>query len=246
MNMKRGVSLERAISKLGYASRNVAREMIKQGRVSVNSKIITEPSYRINLKKDKIAIDGQILRQKEKIYIIFNKPKGVVTTRKDELNRRTIYDILKLDIWVAPAGRLDKDTSGLLILTNDNKFADLITNPESQVPKTYLVKLNKKIKQEDLLKLKLGIEIEVNGQTYKTMPANVKVAKINPKTCWVEIEIVEGKNRQVRKMFEKLGYEVENLIRIKIGNFEDKNLKPGEWRYLDKEELKQIAPTYFK
>ncbi|CUS96461.1 23S rRNA pseudouridine2605 synthase [Candidatus Kryptobacter tengchongensis] len=246
MRMKRGVSLERAISKLGYASRNIAREIIKHGRVSVNSKIITDSSYRVNLKKDKIAIDGQILKQKEKIYIILNKPKGIVTTRRDELNRKTIYDIVKIDTWVAPAGRLDKDTSGLLILTNDNKFADFITNPESKVPKTYLVKLNKKIKQEDLLKLKLGIEIEVNGKIYTTMPANIKIVKTNPKTCWVEIEIVEGKNRQIRRMFEKLGYKVENLVRIKIGNFEDKNLKPGEWRFLNKEELKQIAPTYFK
>lgn len=244
--MKRGVSLERAISKLGYASRKIANEMIKQGRVSVNAKIIYDPSYRVSLTKDKIAIDGQVLKQKEKIYIILNKPKGVVTTRRDELNRKTIYDIVAIDAWVAPVGRLDKDTSGLLILTNDNRFANFVTNPNSKIPKTYLVKLNKKIKPEDLLKLRIGIEIEANGETYITMPANVKVLKINQKTCWVEIEITEGKNRQIRKMFERLRYKVENLIRTKIGNFEDKNLKPGEWRFLNKSELKLIAGEYFR
>ncbi|CUS80226.1 23S rRNA pseudouridine2605 synthase [Candidatus Kryptonium thompsonii] len=244
--MKKGVSLERALSKLGYMSRSIARKIIIQGKVSVNSKIITDPSFRVDLKRDKIAIDGETLKQKEKIYIVLNKPKGVITTRKDELNRKTAYDILKLNTWVAPVGRLDKDTSGLLILTNDNKFADFITNPESKVPKTYIVKLNKKITPEDLIKLQLGMEIEVDNQIYKTMPAKVRLIKTNPKTCWVEIEIVEGKNRQIRRMFEKLGYKVENLVRVKIGNFEDKNLKPGEWRFLSKEELKQIAPGYFK
>jgi len=238
--------LERAISKLGWASRKEAREMIIQGKVSVNGKVITNPSFRVDIKKDKIAIDGEILKPKRKIYIILNKPKGVVTTRKDELNRKTIYDIVKIDSWVAPAGRLDMESSGLLILTNDNKFADFITNPNSKIPKTYLVKLNRKIKQEDILKLKIGVEITIDGKTYTTLPANVKVVKENKKTCWVEIEIIEGKNRQVRRMFEKLGYEVENLVRIKIGNFEDKNLKPGEWRFLKPDELKQIAPNYFK
>ncbi|MCS7229093.1 MAG: rRNA pseudouridine synthase [Candidatus Kryptonium sp.] len=244
--MKSGVSLERALSKLGYASRTVARELILSGRVSVNTKIITNPSYRVDLKKDKIAVDGKILTRKPKIYIVLNKPKGVVTTRKDELNRKTIYDIVNIKEWIAPAGRLDKDTSGLLILTNDNKFADFITNPESKVSKTYLVKINKRIKLEDLQKIQSGMDIEIDGQTYKTMPAKAKVVKMNPKTCWIEIEIHEGKNRQVRKMFEKLGYKVENLIRTKIGNFTDINLKPGEWRFLNQEELKQIAPGYFK
>ena len=190
--MKKGVSLERALSKLGYMSRSIARKIIIQGKVSVNSKIITDPSFRVDLKRDKIAIDGETLKQKEKIYIVLNKPKGVITTRKDELNRKTAYDILKLNTWVAPVGRLDKDTSGLLILTNDNKFADFITNPESKVPKTYIVKLNKKITPEDLIKLQLGMEIEVDNQIYKTMPAKVRLIKTNPKTCWVEIEIVEG------------------------------------------------------
>jgi pseudouridine synthase len=244
--MPGNVSLERAISKLGWASRKEAREIIIQGKVSVNGKVITNPSFRVDIKKDKIAIDGEILKPKRKIYIILNKPKGVVTTRKDELNRKTIYDIVKIDSWVAPAGRLDMESSGLLILTNDNKFADFITNPNSKIPKTYLVKLNRKIKQEDILKLKIGVEITIDGKTYTTLPANVKVVKENKKTCWVEIEIIEGKNRQVRRMFEKLGYEVENLVRIKIGNFEDKNLKPGEWRFLKPDELKQIAPNYFK
>jgi len=244
--MPGNVSLERAISKLGWASRKEAREMIIQGKVSVNGKVITNPSFRVDIKKDKIAIDGEILKPKRKIYIILNKPKGVVTTRKDELNRKTIYDIVKIDSWVAPAGRLDMESSGLLILTNDNKFADFITNPNSKIPKTYLVKLNRKIKLEDILKLKIGVEITIDGKTYTTLPANVKVVKENKKTCWVEIEIIEGKNRQVRRMFEKLGYEVENLVRIKIGNFEDKNLKPGEWRFLKPDELKQIAPNYFK
>lgn len=243
---KTGVSLERALSKLGYTSRKKARQLIAQGRVSVNSRIVNNPSFRVDLKKDKIKIDGQPLKPKGKIYIILNKPKGVVTTRKDELNRKTIYDIVKVNAWVAPAGRLDKDTGGLLILTNDNKFSDFITNPDSKTPKTYLVKLNKRIKQEDLIKLQIGIEIKLGDKVYTTLPAKVKISKLNQKTCWVEIEIIEGKNRQVRKMFGKLGYKVENLIRVKIGDFEDKNLKPGMWRLLKREELKQIAPGYFK
>jgi len=244
--MARNVSLERAISKLGWASRKKAREIITQGKVSVNGKVINNPSFRVDMKKDKIAIDGKIIEPKEKIYIILNKPRGVVTTRKDELNRKTIYDIVKINTWVAPAGRLDMESSGLLILTNDNRFADFIINPNSKIPKTYLVKLNKKIKPEDIVKLKIGIEIDIDGKVLTTLPANVKIVKENKKTCWVEIEIVEGKNRQIRRMFEKLGYEVENLVRIKIGNFEDRGLKPGEWRFLKREELKEIAPNYFK
>ncbi|CUS94093.1 pseudouridine synthase [Candidatus Kryptonium thompsonii] len=219
--MKKGVSLERALSKLGYMSRSIARKIIIQGKVSVNSKIITDPSFRVDLKRDKIAIDGETLKQKEKIYIVLNKPKGVITTRKDELNRKTAYDILKLNTWVAPVGRLDKDTSGLLILTNDNKFADFITNPESKVPKTYIVKLNKKITPEDLIKLQLGMEIEVDNQIYKTMPAKVRLIKTNPKTCWVEIEIVEGKNRQIRRMFEKLGYKVGKIVHEKYEDIQE-------------------------
>ena len=145
--VRRDVSLARALSKLGYCSRSQAVDLITGERVTVNGRIIRNAAFRCNPTGDRIVVDGSPLDEKELIYIILNKPAGVVTTRSDELGRRTIYDLLRDNIkhmkWVFPVGRLDKDTSGLLLLTNDNRFGDLLTNPGSKIPKTYEVQLNK-------------------------------------------------------------------------------------------------------
>ena len=230
----RNVSLARALSKLGFTSRSQAGQLVKAGRVSVNGKIIKDTSYFCSVASDVISVDGQPVRKKQFIYIIMNKPVNVVTTRSDERKRKTVYDILSdVGRWVFPVGRLDKDTSGLLLLTNDNQLGEQLTNPLSKVPKTYVVTIDKPMAQNDLDKFRSGMILD--GE--KLLPAKLKM--LSPEKH--EIVIQEGKNRQIRRMYESLGRNVRALCRLKIGNLTLKNLKPGEWRYLTESEIKLLS-----
>lgn len=240
LNIKRNISLARALSKLGAASRKQAIELIEQGAVKVNGKLILNINYKVNPTHDKISIYNSIVKKVKPIYILLNKPEGYITTRSDELNRKTVYDLIKeVKSWVFPVGRLDKETSGLIIFTNDNHFGEFLTNPESDVQKEYLVQIDKPISDEDVLKLENGVTIL---KTYKTLPAVVKINKPDRKE--LIITICEGKNRQIRRMFKSLNYEVVKLVRIQIGEITIDNLKPGEWRYLTKSEVLKLKGKY--
>jgi len=237
-NLKRDVSLARALSKIGFTSRKQAAVIIKEGRVSVNGKLILNPSFRCSLSVDKILIDGKKPKEKQLVYIAMNKPVGVLSTRSDEKGRKTVYDILgELQTWVFPIGRLDKDTSGLLLFTNDNQLGERLTNPLSEIPKTYHVKLNRELQYGDIKLIERGMTL--NGE--RLLPARIVQSKGNR----VEITIIEGKNRQIRRMFEELGYKILSLCRIRIGSLEFNDLKQGEWRYLNQKEIKKLMSYKF-
>ncbi len=226
----RNVSLARALSKLGVLSRSQAEEAVRQRRVSVNGKIITNPSYRCSMDDDRIEIDGKPVRQPAFLYIVMNKPVGVVTTRSDERGRKTVYDLLgDAGQWIFPVGRLDKDSSGLLLFTNDHRLGERLTNPNSKVPKTYIVTLDKPLNENDASVMRKGMMLDDE----RLQPAEIKI--LNHQSF--EMTIHEGKNRQIRRMCESFGYTVRSLVRTQIGSFEIGTLRPGEIRQLTKKEI---------
>lgn len=226
----RNVSLARALSKLGVLSRSQAEEAVRQRRVSVDGKIITNPSFRCSLDDDRIEIDGKPVRQPEFLYIVMNKPVGIVTTRSDERGRKTVYDLLgDVGQWIFPVGRLDKDSSGLLLFTNDHRLGERLTNPNSKVPKTYIVTLDKPLDEHDASVMRKGMMLDDE----RLQPAEIKI--LNHQSF--EMTIHEGKNRQIRRMCESFGYTVCSLVRTQIGSFEIGNLPPGEIRQLTKKEI---------
>ncbi len=238
-NIKRDVSIARALSKLGFCSRSEAEQIIRDGRVSVNNTITGNPSLRVSLSEDKIRVDGKVPLKKEFVYIVMNKPAGVVTTRLDERGRKNVYDLLgDVGKWVFPIGRLDKDTTGLLLFTNDNKFGELLTNPMSKVPKTYIVRLDKPLSAEHEQILSVGMKL--NGEILR--PAIIRSLTAGE----IEMTITEGKNRQIRRMCDALGYGVIALRRVRIGELTIGDLKEGEWRYISEKEVKAVANSKVK
>ncbi|MHB8483767.1 MAG: pseudouridine synthase [Nitrospiria bacterium] len=228
LNHRKKITLSRALSKMGISSRMVACDLIKAGKVKIGQKIIKDPEFKVEIPIRNLLVNNQPAKEPQKVYYMMHKPKGIITTRSDEKGRKTIYDLLTSEFpWIFPVGRLDKETSGLLLLTNDTVWGNQMASPTQEVPKTYHVKLNRNVKDEELKKLRDGLSLSAE-QTY--LPVKVEKIRENSKTCWVEITLEEGKNRQIRKMFEHLSYQVENLVRIKIGNLTLGTLKPGEIR----------------
>jgi 23S rRNA pseudouridine2605 synthase len=226
-------TIDRVLSKAGLGSRAEARQWIAAGRVSVNGKKVQSPDTWIDLARDRVAFDGRPVTARPKIYLLLYKPKGYLTTYKDPQGRPTVYDLLPdLEDWLFPAGRLDLDTSGLLIMTNDTQFGDRVTSPESKVAKTYLVKANALLSEEQLDRLRGGIEL-ADGPT---RPASVKRVRDSARHTFFEITITEGRNRQVRRMVEALGAKVLKLVRIRIGQIEIGSLEIGKYRKLTKVE----------
>lgn len=205
----------------------------------MDTRSVTNPSVRVLLTRNKIYVDDVCINTRHaRTYIVMHKPKGLVTSREDNLGRKTIYSVLpSKQEWVFPVGRLDKNTSGLLILTNDGVLANYLTSPLNNVEKTYVAKLNKKIEPADLKKLEKGVEIEPG---VKTKPAKTRVFRENKKTCWLEVTLSEGKNRQVRKMLKAIGYEVITLVRTRVNKLELGNLPIGSWRELTTEEVTSL------
>ncbi|MFI5304188.1 MAG: pseudouridine synthase [Nitrospiria bacterium] len=226
--LKEKKSLSRALSKMGITSRAVASQLILSGKVKLGNKVILDPEYQVSLPVLNLQINDKPIHTAKKVYFIMHKPKGVITSRDDEKGRKTIYDLLGPELpWIFPVGRLDKESSGILFLTNDTTWGDQISSPIQKVPKTYHVKINKNITDEDIRKIKEGLKLS-SDLVY--LPAFIEKIRENKKSCWIEIILTEGKNRQIRKMLEHLNYRVENLVRIKIGNSYLGDLKPGELR----------------
>lgn len=227
-------TLERVISKVGLGSRTEARRWIADGRVSVNGKTIQTPDYWVDFARDKVMLDGKPVRAGKKIYVLLYKPKGYLTTHKDPEGRPTVYDLISdIGVWVAPVGRLDLDTSGLLILTNDTQFAEKLTNPDHRVPKTYQLKASTLLTDEQIDQLRKGVTL-ADGPT---RPAAVKRLRDAAKYTFLEMTITEGRNRQVRRMVEAVGSRVLKLVRIAIGGVRIGNLPIGKHRLLTEEEL---------
>ncbi len=229
--------LQKIIAESGYASRRKAEELITAGKVYVNGKKVTELGVKVS-GDDIITIDGVILSKEDKVYYLLNKPRGVVTTVSDDLNRKTVLDFIKTDKRIYPVGRLDYDTTGLLILTNDGTLANILMHPSKNVEKTYVAKLNKVLIPKDLMTLKHGIDID----GVKCLPTHVKVRNIDKEkdTCIVEITIVEGRNHIVKKVFESMGYLVDKLTRTEYAFLNIANLKSGEYRELSIKEVKKL------
>jgi pseudouridine synthase len=230
-------TLDRVLSKAGAGSRSEARKWIGAGRVSVNGKIIQTPDRWIDFGRDKIKLDGKLLQQARQRYILLYKPKGYLTTYRDPANRPTVYQLVEgLDQFVGTVGRLDLDTSGLLLLTNDNALAEAITNPASHLPKTYLVKASNLLSDDQLVHLATGIELS-DGPT---RPASVKRVRDSERYTFLEITITEGRNRQIRRMIEALDSKVLKLVRIGLGPLTLAGLTIGGWRELTASEVAQI------
>lgn len=230
MKSKSVMTLDRVLSRFGLASRTEAREKILAGQVKVNGGVVRDPDRWTDPRADIIHIGGKRLRQARKVYLLFYKPKGVITSHGDPDGRKTVYDCLGREVpWVTPVGRLDKDTSGLLLLTNDTDFANYITDPASQVPKTYLVKANMLVSDEVLAQLARGIELK-RGDWAR--PQSVRRVEDRGKYSWLEIVLTEGKNREVRRLLEAVGLATLKLVRTRIGPCTMEGLQVGKWRDL--------------
>jgi len=257
---KPALSLARALSKLGVCSRREAERWIAAGRVAVNGAVELSPGRWIDAARDRLVVDGRrVGHQAERVVLAFHKPVGLVTTRVDPGGRPTVYDALgdlgrrapagapPMPGWVFPVGRLDRDTSGLLILTNDHRLGERLTSPEHHVPKTYHARVRGLPDGEALRALREGLPLD-DGKA--TRPARVRVlgaprprpgASADAGSTWLEIVLTEGRNRQVRRMGAAVGHEVVELVRVRIGRLGLGDLAPGEWRELGPEEVQRLV-----
>ena len=233
------IRLQKYLAEAGIASRRKAEELILQGKVQVNGKVVTELGTKVKPGKDQICYLGKTVKLEDrKVYILLNKPIGYVTTAKDQFNRDSVLDLVKVKERVVPVGRLDMYTSGALILSNDGDFVYKVTHPKHEINKTYTVTLKGIVKKEEVEQLRKGVDI--GG--YITRPAKVKYLKTDEEKQITRLEIIihEGKNRQVRKMCEAIGYKVIALHRSAIAGIEVKDLELGKWRYLSKKEVEDL------
>ncbi len=235
------VRLNKLIAEAGLSSRRGADEIIESGQVTINGKKVYELGIKVDPVHDKIIVDGKPLRRiNHKIYLLFHKPKGVLTTMEDPLERPTIAEYLdKVPYRVFPVGRLDWDSEGMILLTNDGEFANKITHPKSEVTKTYLVKVNGQPKQEQLDKLLKGVSI-IGGKVAAKYIERIKRKEGSEQYDWFKMIITEGKNRQIRQMFEKIGFDVMKLQRVAIGRLRMGHLERGELVFVDETALEMV------
>ncbi|SDH09599.1 ribosomal large subunit pseudouridine synthase B [Alteribacillus persepolensis] len=234
--------LQKVIAHAGVTSRRKAEKLIEEGRVTVNKETVRELGTKVSPQKDTIEVDGVPIDKEEPVYFLFYKPKQVISAVKDDKGRKVVTDFFEeVEERIFPVGRLDYDTSGLLLLTNDGEFANVMMHPKSKVLKTYIAKVKGKPSKETLQKLQRGIHID--GK--KTAPAQVRVKSANKKAdaSIIEIVIHEGRNQQVRKMFEAAGHPVKKLKREKYGYLTLGHLKPGEKRVLKPFEVKKLKES---
>lgn len=229
--------LQKVIANSGYTSRRKAEELITKGLVKVNGVTIYELGVKVN-PNDLIEIDGYILKNENKVYYLLNKPRGIITSTSDDKGRKTVVDLINTNVRIYPVGRLDYDTTGAIILTNDGELANLIMHPKSKIDKVYIAKINGLIGKNQLQKLERGVFID--GKKTSKSKARIKSYDKKTDTSIVELTIHEGRNHQVKKMFESLGYEVLKLKRERISFLDIDNLKSGEYRILNPKEVKKL------
>ena len=230
--------INKFIAESGITSRRKAEELILQGRVSVNNKLVNELGYRINPDRDEVFIDGERIKTKKNAYYLLNKPKGIISTTNDEKNRKTVVDLIKTKEKIYPVGRLDYNTTGVLLLTNDGDFSNLLTHPKNKVPKVYEVKLDKPLDETDKKELIKGIFIDRRRSKF------VKVTFANPKNRKVvEVESVEGRNHFVKRMFQALGQNVKSLNRKSFAGIKA-DIPLGSYREMNKTEVQKLIKKY--
>ena len=230
------VRLNKYIASAGICSRRKADEMIEQGLVNVNGKRVSELGYLVS-EKDKVFIDEKLIHPLKHEYYRFYKPAGYITTADDEKGRKTIYDILPEELHkLNPVGRLDRESTGLIILTNDGELINELTHPSVKIQKVYIVSINGRINQNHIDQMANGIEIEPNKKAY----AEVEVLEISSKSTLMEVVLYQGLNRQIRKMFDYLGFEVESLKRIQHATITLDGLKRGEFKPIKPKQVKEL------
>ena len=229
--------LQKQISALGYCSRRKAEELIVKGLVKVNGNIVTELGTKVD-PSDVIEVEGNTLTKQEKEYYVFNKPREVVSTTSDDKGRKTILDYFDIDTRIYPIGRLDYDTTGIILLTNDGEFANLMMKPSSNIKKVYLAKINGILSLEEINTLKKGIKVK--GLSYNIDRIKVKKIDKAKNTSMVEITIHEGKNHEIKKIFEYLNYDVLKLTRLSYGSISLGDLPSGKYRKLSIHEVKTL------
>jgi 23S rRNA pseudouridine2605 synthase len=233
----RRTGVARALSKMGYCSRSLAQRLTTEGRIRVNGRPTRDPEMPVRVGSDQIEVDGHEIVGGRKIYLMLNKPRGIVTTAQDEKGRATIYSLLPADgAWVAPVGRLDKASEGLLLLTNDSEWGAQITSPESHVAKTYHVQVASLA--DDRLIAQLLAGVRDSGELLRAKSASI--LRRGGKNFWISIVLDEGKNRHIRRMFSALGLEVLRLVRVAIGHLQLGNLAKGSFRELTASERRSL------
>lgn len=241
LHSTRHVGLARALSKLGYCSRSQAAELIRAGRVQLNGSVRRDPEAPVRIEHDRIAVDRSDIKEQRKIYLMMNKPRGLVTTASDEKGRETVYSILtkagKPLPWVAPVGRLDKASEGLLLLTNDSEWGARVAAPETHLEKTYHVQIDALADEKLITSLVHGVKSEDGGLL---RASRARVLRSGTKNCWLDITLDEGKNRQIRRMLAAFDVEVLRLVRVAIGPLQLGTLAKGECRPLTAGEKKML------
>ncbi len=228
--------LQKYMARCGAASRRRSEELIAEGRVAVNGKTVTELGFKV-AEGDSVTLDGKtLLPESRKVYIALNKPVGYVSTVKDERGRKTLLDLVDVPERIYPIGRLDYDTSGLILLTNDGEIYNKVIHPREEKNKVYIALVQGILSKEEVRSFETGLEIE----GYLTSPAELKTKRILGRNAEIEITIHEGRNRQVRKMCEKIGHPVITLKRVSIGRIALGDLPAGKWRYLTEKEVEQL------
>ena len=236
--MRERKTLDRVLSRAGAMSRKQAEEAIRAGRVRVNGLRVRDPATWIDSAQDRVSLDDQPLQEAKALHIALNKPRGYVTTRSDERGRATVYELIgEVEEWVAPVGRLDRDTSGLLLLTNDTGWAERITDPRTELAKTYVCLAHGVVSDEQLERLRSGVELD-DGPTQRARVERLGLEGANTR---LELAITEGRNRQVRRMLEAIGSRVLELERTAIGPLRLGDLPSGRWRRLTSREVRAVS-----
>jgi len=229
--------LNKFLAHCGIASRRKCDELIFSGRVKVNNQIITSPAFKVKPEIDTVYVDNEKINLQKKIYIALNKPEGYLCSLKDEFGRKIITDLIpEIKLRIYPVGRLDFNSEGLILLTNDGELSNRLIHPRYKVEKTYYVTVKGHLNEDKIKALENGIILD----NKKTLPAKCKVLNLSKNTTSIEIKIREGKKRQIRRMLKEIGYEVKKLKRVKFGPIKLGTLKKGEWRYLTEEEIDSL------